>query len=113
MKRKLVRPKEPKRLIRKAAIDESQKWPRTRPAYRIKAKHLSYDRWIMPGEIGTFLSDANGFGRFFPDKGGVCMKVPEADVVRVDLRPPQDRKVVRKGIPLPAAAKPVRKLRRG
>ena len=91
--KKLQRKVKVRRLTRAPKAREEVK--ATKP-YRIKARYLSYDRWIMPGEIGAFLSDANGFGRFFPDKGGVCMKVADADVERVAVvKAPKVRKVRR------------------
>jgi hypothetical protein len=103
---------EVKRLVRKATKDEGYQCHRTSPPYRILVKHQSYNRKVMPGEIGAFLSTADGFGTFFPDKGGVVMKVPVKHIVRIDQSPAPSKRVVRKAIPIPAAAKPMRKLRR-
>lgn len=84
---------------RRDPVDNPNEIIRTSPPYRIKRRYQSYNRVVKPGEVGAWLSDANGYGRFFPDKGGYVEKVAASDVERIVS---EVRREVRRGV-MPAA----------
>jgi hypothetical protein len=86
-----------RRIVRRAITRVSDSVPKKKGKFVLKVKCQSYVGWHSVGESGTFLSQGNGLGNFFPDRGGVIVNLPCASVENTAQRKE------RSSSPVPAA----------
>jgi len=64
-----------KRILRRTPTDEYR-----RAQHKLTTRVQSRMGWHTVGEAGVYLSSADGYGTFFPNRGGCISRIPEAHV---------------------------------